>query len=247
MSKITWEPLVASSGVERVVLYPATEDGVPWNGVVSIETGGSEGATTLYFDGQAFLIATDREEYRATVEAITYPGVLDQLSGQEGPVSGQDRRLFHLSYRETLTDGYILHLVWNATATPSSKTSKTRSNDVELDTFAWDISTKPENLDGLQPSAHFTLDSNAANPAALALLEDILTGTESTPATMPSPAEALEAVQLYPFVKVTDNGDGTWTAEGDSEYIRYLTATEVEVVSGGIRFVDENTYTIQSW
>lgn len=241
MAALTWDSDPVSDGLERVVLFPPSAQGVPWNGLSSVTPEESGSSTTQYFDGIPYLIATSDDSYSANLEAFTYPGEFEQCESYP-------HAIFGLSYRETTNaDGYLLHLVWNATAAPTVKAWASRSGQIELSQFSWAITTVPDSLEGVWPVSHLVVDSATAPPEAIVLIEEALYGTESTGSYLPAPQEVLTLFQDNPWVRITDLGDGTFEIEGPEELVRQIDATTWDVESGGITFIDDDEYDITSW
>src|SRR5699024_1880285 len=127
--------------------------------------------------------SSDLEEFAATIEAYTYPDEFAKCDGSMMvPVTGdlsntlsgitigqQKRENFGFAYRtlkgndEKYNDyGYILHLVYGASAAPSERAHNTVNDSPEAITFSWSISTTPvavESLEGSKPTALMEFDS----------------------------------------------------------------------------------------
>lgn len=190
------------AGVDRGVLYVGTQDGVPWNGLVSVSESptGAE-AEPYYVDGVKFLNYRTSEEFEATVEAYTYPDEFAVCDGTASIVNGlsatqQKRKPFGLCYRTKIgndVDGvdhaYKLHLVYNAKVSPAEKAYTTVGASIEPDNFSWAITTTPPLLRDRKPTAHFEIDSRKTTPHLLARIEDVLYGTDTTPARLPTVPE----------------------------------------------------------
>lgn len=230
MTRIEWVARPYSAGVDRGVLY-APSGAVAWDGLTSVEEKvESESATTLYFDGSPYATAQSNGDYEALIEAFTYPEVFDP------------ERPFNFSFRE---GERWIHLVWNATTKPTSKSWRTRAMDTEASLFTWDISTVPEPVVGIRPVSHFVYDTELAGDDARAQLEAILYGTTTKDAYLPSPQEVYDLLTDHASLRITDNGDGTWTAEGPA--VVWLSADEFKIDSPGLIWQDEDTFTVRSW
>ncbi len=212
MARIIWDGVgekIYETGVDHGVLYPiaaggAYSTGVPWNGLTGV-TESSSGAesTPQYADNIKYLNILSAEEFGATIEAFTYPPEFMQCDGSAeiapGVVAGQQtRRNFGFCYRtllgndtENVDFGYKLHLVYNATASPSEKAYSTVNESPEPITFSWEITTTPVPISSgnYRPTASITIDSTIADPAKLSALEDILYGTTDEEARLPLPDE----------------------------------------------------------
>ena len=150
MSKITWDATGERKfemGVSRGVLYvmkdASTDEpdgsnylaGVAWNGLTGF-TNSPEGAepTDLWADNIKYATLRSAETFGGTIEAYTYPDEFGVCDGSVSPVTGvhvgqQKRKSFGFCYRteignDTSTesdDGYLLHVIYNCTASPSDR------------------------------------------------------------------------------------------------------------------------------
>jgi hypothetical protein len=264
MTQLAWDNVgerYFEAGVDRGVLYPPIGDGVPWNGLISVDESPSGGDITPYFiDGIKYINRSAAEEFEATIEAYTYPEEFAQCDGsaelyqsQGLFATQQKRRPFGLSYRTLIGNdvnaeehAYKLHIIYNALAEPSKRTYQTTGEDTEPTTFSWDISTTIVPVPGVENSAHLVIDTRQAWPWAVAAVEAVLYGTEDTPPRLPTPQELVDLFVENAFLKITDNGDGTWTAEGPDEAISMLNATEFQISWPSAVYLDTTTYEISS-
>ena len=210
MSKIVWDAVgehIFETGVRNGVLYLKDETGayntgVAWNGLTSVSES-PEGAepTDLYADDIKYLTLMSAENFKATIEAYTYPVEFEECDGSatiaNGVVIGQQaRKPFGLCYRTAIgndTDGnehgYKLHIVYGCQASPSEKQYSTINDSPEAITFSWGVSTTPVNVTGKKPTATLIIDSTKADKAKLTALEAILYGSEQAEPRLPMPDE----------------------------------------------------------
>lgn len=210
MSKIVWDAVgehIFETGVRNGVLYlkdaqGAYNTGVAWNGLTSVSES-PEGAepTDLYADDIKYLTLMSAENFKATIEAYTYPDEFEECDGSASIATGvvigqQTRKPFGLCYRTAIgndTDGnehgYKLHIVYGCQASPSEKQYSTINDSPDAVTFSWEVSTTPVNVNGKKPTATLIIDSTKADKAKLTALEAILYGSESTEARLPLPDE----------------------------------------------------------
>ena len=210
MSKIVWDAVgehTFETGVRNGVLYlkdaqGAYNTGVAWNGLTSVSESpeGAE-ATDLYADDIKYLTLMSAENFKATIEAYTYPVEFEECDGSatiaKGVVIGQQsRKPFGLCYRTAIgndTDGnehgYKLHIVYGCQASPSEKQYSTINDSPEAITFSWEVNTTPVSVTGKKPTATLIIDSTKADKAKLTALEAILYGSESTEPRLPLPDE----------------------------------------------------------
>ena len=210
MSKIVWDAVgehIFETGVRNGVLYlkdaqGAYSTGVAWNGLTSVSES-PEGAepTDLYADDIKYLTLMSAENFKATIEAYTYPDEFAECDGSATIADGvtigqQSRKPFGLCYRTAIgndTDGnehgYKLHIVYGCQASPSEKQYSTINDSPEAITFSWEVSTTPVNVNGKKPTATLIIDSTKADKSKLTALEDILYGSESVEPRLPLPDE----------------------------------------------------------
>lgn len=211
MAKIVWDKTgerIYETGVDRMVLYTYDKTqhsftgGVAWNGITSYSDSPSGAEPTpMYADNIKYLNLMSAEEYAATLECYTYPDAFEECDGSKEIAPGvyigqQNRSLFGLSYRSLLGDdvsgtsrGYKLHLVYNCLASPSERAHQTVNDSPEAANPSFSISTSPVEVTGGKPTATVVIDSTKVDAEALSAFEDILYGTENTPARLPLPDE----------------------------------------------------------
>ena len=178
--------------------------GVAWNGVTSISKSpsGAE-ANDIYADNIKYASLRSAETFGATIEAYTYPDEWAQCDGSaavEGAagvlIGQQSRKTFGFCFRTDIGDDtdtgintnnkYKLHLVYNATASPSESSYSTINDSPEAITFSWELSTIPANAgENYLPTACITIDSTKftfteGTKNRLQEFEDILYGTDAS-------------------------------------------------------------------
>lgn len=211
MTELVWDQLgehYYETGIDKGVLYVydngAYGIGVPWNGLTGVtESPSGAEANAKYADNIKYLNLVSAEEFGGTIEAFTYPDEFGECDGSAEPAPGvsigqQNRKMFGLCYRTRLGNdveadeyGYKLHLVYGALAAPSEKAYATINDTPEAITFSWAFTTTPHPVTGHKPTAILTIDSTKVGATELAELEDLLYGTASTDAELPSPDEVI--------------------------------------------------------
>jgi hypothetical protein len=212
MSAIVWDAIgerVFEAGVKNGVLYVQASDGtyplgVAWNGLTAVtESPSGAEITDLWADGIKYASLRSTEVFGATVEAYTYPDEFAECDGSVEIAGGvrigqQKRKAFGLCYRtEKGSDtegldgagGYILHLVYGASAAPSEKAYATLAESPEGITLSWELSTIPVAVTSKKPTASVTIDSLTTNAEKLAEIELILYGTTGVDPRLPLPNE----------------------------------------------------------
>lgn len=254
MAKIEWDnpgDRYYHVGIDRGVLYPKSGPGVPWNGLSSVNenpTGGT--AKPYYIDGFKYLNESTPEEFAGTIEAYTYPDEFSKIDGTYSSGSGlyygqQVRESFGLCYRtfigsdtEGLDNGYEIHLIYNALASPTSKSHSTVSNTVSPSTFSWNITSAPGLISSRKPTSHLVINSKETDPETLKDLEDILYGTYET-ARLPEITEIVTMFDDWPVLEISPNTstglnqlifDGLSDLKGDTSVGLYEATDDTRLV-----------------
>lgn len=255
MTRLTWGAAgsrIYEVGVDRGVFYPNGGIGVAWNGLIAVNEAPVEvDESSRYFDGVRYNSRSVFGGFSGNIEAYTYPEEFSEYDGYSNRRSRQPRKSFGLSYRtrienENGTVGYKLHVVYNVLVTPSARDHSFGGSSLELTTFNWDFTTKPEVIPGVNPCAHLVIDSRIAHSWALEAAEAALYGDNGTDARLPDPAELLEIFESNALLRIIDYGDGTWSAIGPDEAIQMLNATTFEITWPSAVYIDSDTYTITS-
>ena len=212
MSKIIWDDTgkkFYETGCDRGVLYVSDgeggyKSGVAWNGLTSVtENPSGAESTALYADNVKYLNMLSSEDFGATIEAYTYPDEFMECDGSASVANGvvigqQARTTFAMCYRTLKGNdvagtslGYKIHIIFNATASPSSKAYSTVNESPEAMTFSWEVSTTPVPVEGFKPTASIVIDSTKVEKNKLTQLETKLYGGDSAEPTMPTITEII--------------------------------------------------------
>ena len=125
------------------------ETGVAWNGLTGYtESPSGAESNPIYADDIKYADLRSAEEFGATIEAYTYPKKWKECDGStvlHGVSFGQQKRKpFGFACITTVGNdteldnfGHKLHIVYNATASPSEKAYQTISDSPEAITFSW--------------------------------------------------------------------------------------------------------------
>lgn len=198
---------IYQTGVDRGVLFADHGTGVAWEGLTKVAQSpeGAE-ATDIYANNLKYGTLRSAEKFKFTISAYDAPKEWDQCDGTKEVLidsqavkglkgTGQTRVPFDFSYRtlkgndqKSIDYGYLLHLVYNATAAVSSSEYGSINDSVEAIEFSWECATTPVDVPGLKPTAHLIVDSTTADPTKFKKLEDILYGAAAA-SRMPTPTE----------------------------------------------------------
>ena len=225
------------AGVDHCVLYPLTNGaynhGVAWNGITGITESPEGGdAQDFYADNIKYGSLRGAENFGGTIECYTYP---DEWKGCDGRAdladgvtfSQQSRKIFGLSYRTLIGSdtmelgaGYILHIIYGCTASPSSKSRSTVNESPEAGTMSYEFKTTPVNVSKIanaKATSHIEIDSTKVSPKVLAAIETALYGKDgvvsyssASPSGSENPAtegwyERSGSEGAYVYTLTTDN------------------------------------------
>ena len=213
MAVLTWDDIgerYYETGVRKGVLYlpdaqGAYSTGVAWNGLTAVNESHDGGEpNALYADDIKYLNLMSAEDFKATIEAYTYPDEFAECDGSAALATGviigqQKRKSFGLSYQTRIgndvdqTDlGYKIHLVYGCMAAPTDKNYASINESPEAITFSWEVSTTPVDIPGHKPSATIVIDSTKADPDKLETLKGMLYGTANASAKLPTPQDIID-------------------------------------------------------
>ena len=225
MSKIVWgSKKEYQSGCNKAVLYMYEGGdylhGVAWDGItdMSRETKGGE-IDALYSGGIRVRNLFTQMEYGFSITCYSYPEEFEPCIGETEIVSGmiveqQERAMFGVSYQTQISNmfepdaGYYIHLVYGCMVASYDYENKTINSSPEPVEFTFDVETIPSipsDFEGLNAIAHVKINSTKTDPERLAMLLDILYGTDEEDPRMPLPDEVAEILSgtsandmLYP-------------------------------------------------
>lgn len=203
MFKAKWDQVGEKkfeTGVDRGMLYPIVSGtyprGVVWNGFTNVNESPEGGdAQDFYADNIKYGSLRGAENFGGTIECYTYPDEWKECDGRKSLLRGvtiaqQNRRAFGLSYRsligndtDLLDHGYTIHLVYNASASPSEKSRQTVNESPEAQTFSYEFKTTPVPvtcIENVKATSHIEIDSTMVTKAQLDAIEAILYGTQGT-------------------------------------------------------------------
>ncbi len=262
MTAIIWDKIedrTYETGIDRGVLYFPDGGAVPWNGLTSVAERNTNTVDSVYFDGIKFNDLVTVGDFSATLKAYTYPEEFLEYQGLDEDQTGvyiadQQPKLFNLSYRTKIGNlidgsdaGYKIHLLWNLTAIPSTRTYETLSLDSDPIEFEWSITAVPEDVDLYRPTAHVILDSRKMDPLLLSDIESFLYGDEEREPTLPSLKGFTSFIRKWDRIIITDNGDGTWTATTQLDgVIEFLDEDLFQINDANAVYLDSETYEISS-
>ena len=228
-------------GVSNGVLYPRNSPGVAWNGLISVTEKSDPKSTSLYIDGQLYRNRNVPDAFTGTISAYTYPDELEPYTGVANGITAQPKNTFSMTFR----DNRELHLVYNVLLGPSNDEYSSVGDSVNPLAFQWDFTTLPANIPGGRPSAHLVIMIDYAQPEALAALEAILYGDDANAPSMPTPQAVYDLFMTYAAMIITDNGDGTWTADGPDDAIT-LVSDIFTINWPSATYLDTDKYSIRT-
>lgn len=222
MAKITWDNTserLYETGTSKGVLSVIDDLGANgtnegWDGLIGV-TVSPDGAepNDLYANNGIYLTMRSKEKTKGTIRAYTYPDSFAACDGSKQIIAGvhvkqQARASFNLAWSTILGNdtekeahGEIIHLVWNATASPSERAYETMNADPDAIELSWDFEAAAVGLDDaefedVQPTAYVTVNTVDAKPAFLTWLKDTLYGTAAAEPEFPTLEEFLQQAML---------------------------------------------------
>ena len=226
------------SGLDRGVIYHADEF-EPWIGLYSLEyESDADTETVVYVDGvgrRARLVLTG---FQATIQCYLFPELTDGNT-------------FDFTYRTFDERGQtLIHLVYGCLASLSSMSNTSLDTTAHAQAFTVGLSAVPRKLHhhGFRPASHLIIHESLAWPEAIKAIEDALYGTLTTDPHMPTIDEVIEILERYVSLRITDHGDGTWTAEeiNTTGIIKMEGNTEFSITWDSAKYIDDQVYTIES-
>lgn len=207
MTKITWGNTgerIYETGVDRAVFYPRTGSGVAWNGLVSVEEVVSGGdVKPVYLDGKKLYDQVENEDCEIDITTISVPNEFLVCAGIVTLVPGlfvthQPRAKFGFCYRTIKGNdvskndyAYKIHLIYNATVPPTSRSYETISDSSNLNPLKWTLNTVPPDSSTFKPSAHLIVDTSLITSTKRTSLENLLYGTSTTSPSLPTQAAVI--------------------------------------------------------
>lgn len=245
MARLIWDAIGERDytvGIKEVVLFKSNsasatgyDNGVAWNGVSKI-TDSPEGAeaTDIWANDSKYASFRSAEQFKGTIEAYTSPEEFDECDGCATIGEGilmhqQNRKPFGLAYVETVgndTDGMdhgkIMHLVYNATASPTSKDHETINDSPNVNPLSWEFDTTPVSVTGYKPTSHLEFHSNRMSQAAWNQLVDLVQGSANGESTLPTIETIISTFGgQYTYVALTSEPSDWETAYYTKYYTKY--------------------------
>ena len=216
-ARLTWDGTgerFYHTGVKQGVLYlqnssGAYPKGVAWNGLTGVDST-PEGAdvTDLWADNMKYASFRAAETYGGTIKAYTFPDEFYACDGYSFPtglegmyIGQQHRNAFGFCYRTEIgndtagqsDDGYILHLVYGATVSPTEQSHETINDNPDAMEFSWDFNTTPvmmqTALTNGKPTSYIELNSLKLGSTKMEAIEAVLYGSTTADARLPLPDE----------------------------------------------------------
>lgn len=245
MSALEWDATGKkeySLGIHKVALFVSDSStqtgyatGVAWNGVSAVnENPSGAEATDIYANDAKYGSFRSAEQFGFTIEAYTSPEEFDACDGAAKIANGvivrqQTRKPFGLAYMNTIGNdtagmdyGEELHLVYNATASPSSRDHATVNESPDVSPLSWECNTTSVNVPGYKPTSHFEFHSTEMDPTDWATLLAMVYGSGSSDPTLPLPETIISMFGAnYTYQKLTTEPDDWDTAYYTKYYTKY--------------------------
>lgn len=257
MTKITWDSTGSrfyETGISKAIFF--TNDGIAisWNGLTSVTDTNKSTETISFIDGYRYLNKISLDSYTGTINAFTYPEEFSEYIGDTsyGEVYNSPK-YFNLCYQTKIGNdisgidlGYKIHIIYNAIATQATNEYNSYGSTITPTEFSWNIDTIPVEIPDLKPSSHIIIDSTKTNSETLSIIEEMLYGTDLVDPVLPSINDLLTIFNENAYFRIIDNGDGTFTAIGNSESVKLIGADEYELSSDTIFMLSNDTFQASS-
>lgn len=195
-------------GIHKVVLFVSDPSaatgyapGVAWDGVSAVNESPSGAETTdIYANDAKYGSFRSAEQFGFTIEAYTSPKEFDQCDGcaEIGPgvfIRQQNRKPFGLAYMNTIGNDTMgmdyseeLHLVYNATASPSDVNHETVNESPDVSPLSWECNTTSVNVPGYKPTSHFIFKKEEMAQSDWESLLGMVHGTNNSDSVLPLPS-----------------------------------------------------------
>ena len=213
MARIKWDNITQrlfETGVRNCVLYVRKPDGsynygVAWNGLTAVSESPEGGEPTdIYADDIKYVTLRSPENFKATIEAYTYPEEFLPCEGTAIRIPGvyldqQPCQTFSICYRTAIGNdidgndhGYELHIIYNCISSPSDREYGTLDDDPDVLMFSWELDSIPIFVDGFKPASAITINSTKISPVDLEIIENRLYGTSYSEPTLVTPKDIAE-------------------------------------------------------
>lgn len=239
MSRLDWASLPNGYeyGVSQAVLYSEGE-GIAWNGLTNVDEGAS-GTQNLdtFMDGRRLVIMQEIGDFEARVQAFTYPDELDDPG----------IRRFGLSYRTSHSAGDRIHVVYNALFKQPDARWTAVGATLSPSIFAWDLQATAINIPGARPSSRLIIDTGDTSPELVELVEGWLYGTSTTEPRLPDPEEFVDIFEAATTLRITQNGDGTYTATGPDHIVQLHGDGSFSISAPTLHYLDVGKFVVDSF
>ena len=236
MSKLIWTPEKEELGVDRGVLYPPSTDAVAWNGIISVVEASEVGQVIKYQDGVRYRRRQTRETFTGSIYTFGPPVEFYDSWNKMVPKFG-------FSYRVLTDETYNLHLAYNLIPVAPQLVYKRD----EASIYRIDFSSQPVDIiPQIKKASHLIIRAALSYSWVISALEDVLYGTDSQNGRLPTPQELFDIFEDGSILKITDNGDGTWTADGPDSAINFTDANTFQISWDSAVYIDVDTYRINS-
>ena len=212
---LTWDDTgkkIYETGTKRGVLYVIDDEGnygegVAWNGLTAVtESNSGAEETALWADDIKYASLRSAEEFGATIEAYQCPPEFYACDGTAEVATGvtinqQGRKAFGFSYTTTVGNdtkgndyGEKIHLIYNATASPTERSYQTINDSPDAITLSWELTTTPVAVTDHKPTAHIIIDTTKIPEAAKTKLDTFkkaIYGSDQEAAHLPTPDQVI--------------------------------------------------------
>lgn len=211
-------------GLDRGVLYAPDGRGMVWNGLLSVTDTKTVESTKIFLDGQVIRVFNRPGQLSGSIVAYTYPDILDNWYG----------KAIGVAYRVNTNSGYQIHVLYGVKIRPDDRAFSAIGSEISPGGISWQMSA----------TTHLIISSDQA---AIGAIEDALYGSDATDATLPTLEDLYSIVDAEATLRITDHGDGTWTADGPDGVVNDNGDGTFTINAPSLTYLDDVTYHVSSY
>lgn len=211
-----------------------------WVGIKKIvEFYGGPEETVTYYEGSSIRNSSILNNFEMEVESFSFPPL----------VLDSDFSMTYRNYTNVDLDEYEIHFVYNVRGYLDSVSKVTHEENTDPFDFSIRLFSVPVSdvVIGSRPSYHYYIKSKELSSELLEHLESILQGDDENDPRIPDLNELEDFLEGDADLRITDHGDGTWTAFTELPHvIETIGPTEFKIVWDKVKYLDEDTFKIKS-
>lgn len=240
MAVVTDQRREYSAGISNGVVY--ADQVSAWNGLVEVSVDTSVAISSGVLDGETYRVVARPTYPSGSITTFDIPDTLLIRDPNSQVVLGVSRAQFGLSYKT----GSIIYIWYRVTISESEFNNVSLSADTSVETKNYRFESLPIRFENYSPVSHIMIDTRYSNQEAIAALEEVLYGTETTAPHLPLPDELVTITDPHALFRIIDHGDGTWSAIGPDELFDVV-GDYFEIAADSAVYLNANLYRVSSY